>query len=161
MHSRRCAMHIACAGIYPSACVLTCRRAFREPVPWLSRSSMLRATTKSGKAKSGASQLARASPLQGEGRGFKSLNAHHCGANPSCAWVLFFGHEPAEHLHSAHARPTCRVCLFGARWGVMIAYHSTHAEEWRWRLQSTFISLTSDSRQCCHQDPKARMGRTA
>ena len=69
-------MHIACVGIYPSACVLTRRRAFREPVPWLSRSSMLRATTKSGKAKSEASQLARASPLQGEGRGFKSLNAH-------------------------------------------------------------------------------------
>ena len=52
-------------------------RAFSEPLPWVSRSSMLRATTKRSKAKSEASQLARASPLQGEGRGFKSLNAHH------------------------------------------------------------------------------------
>jgi hypothetical protein len=51
-------------------------RAVSEPVPWLSRSIMLRATTKRDKAKSAASQLVRASPLQGEGRGFESLNAH-------------------------------------------------------------------------------------
>ena len=51
-------------------------RACREPVPWLSRSIKLRATTKRDKAKSAASQLVRASPLQGEGRGFESLNAH-------------------------------------------------------------------------------------
>ena len=54
------------------------QRALSEPLPWLSRSSMLRATTKRSKAKSEASQLVRASPLQGEGRGFESLSAHHC-----------------------------------------------------------------------------------
>ena len=35
-------------------------------------------------------QLARASPLQGEGRGFKSLNAHHYGGRTQAQ--LGFGH---------------------------------------------------------------------
>ena len=63
-------------GSFYLGCLRIDLRACREPVPWLSRSIKLRATTKRDKAKSAASQLVRASPLQGEGRGFESLNAH-------------------------------------------------------------------------------------
>ena len=64
------------SGLYCLGCLRIDVRACREPVPWLSRSVNLRATTKRDKAKRFSAQLVRASPLQGEGRGFESLSAH-------------------------------------------------------------------------------------
>ena len=46
-------------------------------------------------------QLARASPLQGEGRGFKSLNAHHCGGEPKQHMGPLTALQPPEWLHDS------------------------------------------------------------
>ena len=47
-----------------------------EPLLGCLEAIKLRETTKRDKARMALAQLARASPLQGEGRGFESLNAH-------------------------------------------------------------------------------------
>ncbi len=72
-------------GSFCIDCLCIVVRACREPVPWLSRSIKLRATTKRDKAKRFAAQLVRESPLQGEGRGFESLNAHQGSIRACCS----------------------------------------------------------------------------
>jgi hypothetical protein len=71
-------LHFVLSQLGASRCVSKIETGVSiEPLLGCLEAIKLRATTKRDRARMALAQLARASPLQGEGRGFESLNAHH------------------------------------------------------------------------------------